>query len=204
MSKAAPLFSVAPIVGQRAGAEAGILSAVEGASLTRLNAPGDLARAITDACAPHPPVLIREGIRFRVFEAPVEVEDAFGQTELRRGVTAELHVPFVGPAAYFDLWAATAPVNPPTGRVERRFVVLVMSSAKPDDRSAQKHFARDLDRVAGMLEEQRVYCDAVRPDLLSWAAAAIKARQTRLAAMSAISARLLSEGYRPFQRHQLR
>lgn len=204
MSRVTPLFSTAPITDKRAEAEAAIRASVEGAPLSRLTAPDAFAEAVTGACAPRPPVLLRDEISFRVFEDQVEVEDAFAHTELRPGVTAELHVPFLGPADYFDLWAETMPMHPPTGRIERRALVLSLSSTHPDGSAAQKQFARDLDRIDGMLDDQRRYCDEIRPGLLEGAAAAIEARRTRQAAMSAIRARLLAEGYAPFHRRQRR
>ncbi len=204
MNRAARLFSAASITGKRAESEAAILAAVEGASVSRLNAPDAFAQTVTGACAPHPPVLLREAISFRVFEDRVEVEDAFGHPALRPGVTAELHVPFLGPADYFNLWAATAPTHPPTGRIEQRTLILSLSSPHPGESAAQKHFARDLYRIDGMLDDQRRYCDEIRPELLAGAAAAIEARRTRLGAVAAIRARLLAEGYAPFPRRRRR
>ena len=204
MTRPEPLFSKAPIAGKRTEAEAAILAAVEGASLSRLGTPAVFADAVTDACAPHPPVLLREAIQFRVFEEPVEVEDSFGHIELRPGVTTELHVPFLGPADYFDLWAVTMPAKPPRGRVERRTLVLSLSAVHPDGSSARKHFARDLDRIDGMLDDQRRYCDQIRPELLEAANAAIKTRRMRQTAMSTIRARLVAEGYAPMGRRRRR
>jgi hypothetical protein len=195
-----PLFSSASITVRRDEAEAAILAAVQKASPYRLDAPDIFAEAVTAAHAPRPPVLLRDEISFRVFEASVEVEDPFGQTELRPGVTAQLHVPFLGPADYFDLWATTLPTRPPTGHVGRRALVLSLSSIRPEGPAAQKHFARELDRIDGMLDDQRRYCDGLRPELLEIAAAEIEDRRLRQAAVLAIRTRLAAEGYSPFRR----
>ena len=195
-----PLFSSASITVRRDEAEAAIRAAVRNAPASRLNTPDAFAEAVTAAHAPRPPVLLREAISFRVFEAAVEVEDPVGQTGLRPGVTAQLHVPFLGPADYFDLWAATLPTRPPTGHVGRRALVLSLSSIRPEGPAAQKHFARELNRIDGMLDDQRRYCDGLRPELLEIAAAEIEDRRMRQAAVLALRARLATEGYSPFRR----
>jgi hypothetical protein len=204
MTRTPALFSSASIEEKRAEAESAIRAAVDRAPVSSLSDPDALAGAVTRAFAPHPPVLLREAIGFRVFEDVVEVENAPGHSELRTGVTAELHVPFLGPADYFRLWAATLPTHPPLGRIEGRALVLVMSTDHPDGKTAQRRFGRDLDRIDGMLDEQRRYCDDIRPALQEVAAASIEARRIRLAAVSAISARLVAEGYAPLRQRRPR